>query len=675
MTAKGSEEDAGHTAAGPVDAPRFVIGAVTPTLDDGRYPVKRILGDACAVGADILRDGHDVLAARVAYRGPGDAGWQHVPLVHDFDRDRWTGTFVPDRIGRWRFTVEAWTDRFATWRHALAVRIEAGRDVALDLSEGAALVGEAVAQATGADRTTLARVAADLDSRDLPIAGRAALALHEDLVSLVPRHLSPRDRTRHDRVFTVIVDRAPARFAAWYEMFPRSLGAEPGRHGTLRDAAARLPAIAALGFDVVYLPPIHPIGTTHRKGRNGEPNAGPDDPGSPWAIGGAAGGHKAIEPALGTLADFDHFVTVAREHGLEVALDYAPHCSPDHPWVREHPDWFVHRPDGSIKCAENPPYTFDDIVPLDFWCADRAALWSACRDVFGFWITRGVRAFRVDNPHTKPFAFWEWVIAEITAAHPDVVFLAEAFTRPKAVRALAALGFTQSYTYFIWRTTPAELREYLTELTAGELPEILRPAFFPTTPDVLHAYLQTGGRAAFRVRLVLAATLSPLYGIYSGYELCEAAPLHAGSEEYRDSEKFQLRQRDWSAPGNLNADLAALNAIRRAHPALQRVETLAFHEAEHEHILWYSKRDADPGMTLLIAVNLDPHHAQETMVHVPLDLLGVDETTPFEVDDLLSGEHYAWQGRRNYVRLDPAVRVAQIFRLQATGGGGASSTP
>jgi starch synthase (maltosyl-transferring) len=447
-------------------------------------------------------------------------------------------------------------------------------------------------------------------------------------------------------------------------MFPRSLGPAPERHGTLRDAAGRLPAIAALGFDVVYLPPIHPIGTTHRKGRNGVATAGPDDPGSPWAIGGSAGGHTAVEPALGTLADFDHFVRVAREHGLEVALDFAPHCSPDHPWIREHPDWFAHRPDGSIKCAENPPYTFDDIVPLDFWCDDREALWAACRDVLAFWIARGVRAFRVDNPHTKPFAFWEWVIAEITAAHPDVLFLAEAFTRPKAVRALAGLGFTQSYTYFIWRTTAAELRTYLLELTETELAEILRPAFFPTTPDVLPQYLQTGGRAAFRVRLLLAATLSPLYGIYSGYELCEATPLHSNSEEYLDSEKFELKHRDWSAPGNLNADLTTLNGIRRAHPALQRSDNLAFHDAEHEHILWYAKRDAEPGKTLLIAVNLDPHHAQETMVHVPLELLGVDETTPFEVEDLLSGEHYIWHGRRNYVPLDPAERVGQIFRIR-----------
>jgi starch synthase (maltosyl-transferring) len=663
MRATGSEAEARIATTELARSPYFVIEHVAPTIDGGRYPIKRILGEACPVEVDILRDGHEVLAGRIAFRGPGDADWRHAPLTYDYGRDRWRGSFVPDRLGRWSYTVEAWTNRFATWRHALLTRLDAGRDVAADLVEGAALFREAATHAIGDTRATLARIGENLDCAELAAVERAALALHEDLVDLVPAHLPPRDRTRHTRELIVIVDRERARFAAWYEMFPRSLGAEPGRSGTFRDAAARLPAIAALGFDVVYLPPIHPIGYTHRKGANGAPAAGSDEPGSPWAIGSAAGGHTAVEPALGTLADFDHFVATAAEHGLEVALDYAPHCSPDHPWIRTHPDWFVHRPDGSIKCAENPPYTFDDIVPLDFWCADREALWIACRDVFLFWIEHGVRTFRVDNPHTKPFAFWEWVIADVTRAHPDVLLLAEAFTRPKTVRALAALGFSQSYTYFIWRTAAAELREYVTELTQTELAEVLRPAFFPTTPDVLHAYLQTGGRPAFRVRLLLAATLSPLYGIYSGYELCEATPLHPGSEEYLDSEKFQLRQRDWSAPGNLNDDLTRLNAIRRAHRALQVADNVEFPEAEHEHLLWYAKRGDTPGATLLIAVNLDPHHPQETMVHVPLELLGVDEGTGFEVEDLLSGERYTWRGRRNYVRLDPAIRVGQIFRL------------
>lgn len=668
MTATGSEEERqDRTELTVACPPRFVIEHVAPTIDHGRYPLKRVLGDACPVTVDILRDGHDVLAGRIAYRGPSDVAWRYAPLAYDYDADRWHGQFVPDRIGRWTYAIEAWTDRFATWRHGLAVRLEAGQDVTADLHEGAALLAEAAAHAPSDARTLLGDAARSLGRGDMTPAARAALALADDLRALAAVHVPATDRTHSRDAFTVIVDRERARFAAWYEMFPRSLGRAPGRHGTFRDAAERLPALAELGFDVVYLPPIHPIGHAHRKGPNAAPTAGPADPGSPWAIGSAAGGHTAIEPALGTLDDFDHFVTVASRLGLEVALDFAPHCSPDHPWIREHPNWFRHRPDGSIKCAENPPYTFDDIVPLDFWCTDRAALWAACRDVLRFWIARGVRTFRVDNPHTKPFAFWEWLIADVTREHPDVLFLAEAFTRPKAMRALAALGFSQCYTYFIWRTTAAELRDYLQELTQTELAEILRPAFFPTTPDVFHAYLQTGGRAAFRVRLVLAATLSPLYGIYSGYELCEGEPLGPDSEEYLDSEKFQLRQRDWTAPGNLNDDLASLNRLRRAHPALQVADNLAFHDAGHEHVLWYSKRGATPDATLLIAVNLDPRGAHETMVDVPLDLLGVDDGAPFEVEDLLSGEHYTWQGRRSYVRLDPASRVAQIFRLRTTG--------
>ena len=668
MRATGSEvERREPTDRTVLSLPRFVIAHVAPSIDDGRYPLKRILGEVCDVAVDVLRDGHDVLAGRIAYRGPDDAAWRHAPLAYDYDTDRWHGSFVPDRLGRWIYTVEAWTDRLATWRHGITARLEAGQDVTADLLEGAALLGEAAAHAPAEARDTLVRAADTLARADAPSAERTALALREDVSALAATHLPALDYARHATDFVVIVDRARARCAAWYELFPRSCAPEPGRHGTLRDAAARLPAIADLGFDVVYLPPIHPIGHTHRKGPNGAPVAGPNDPGSPWAIGSAAGGHTAIEPALGTLADFDHFVAVAERLGLEIALDFAPHCSPDHPWIGEHPEWFRHRPDGSIKCAENPPYTYDDIVPLDFWCADRTALWTACRDVLAFWIARGIRTFRVDNPHSKPFAFWEWLIADVTRAHPDVLFLAEAFTRPKAMRALAALGFNQCYTYFIWRTTAADLRTYLDELLRTELAEILRPAFFPTTPDVLHAYLQTGGRPAFRVRLLLAATLSPLYGIYSGYELCEGEPLHPGSEEYLDAEKFQLRHRVWDAPGNLNEDLRALNRLRRSHGALQIADNLAFHDAGNDALLWYSKRGAAPDETLLVVVNLDPHRAQETMAEVPLDLLGLDDGSSFEVEDLLSAERYTWSGRRTYLRLDPAERVGQIFRLRPTG--------
>jgi starch synthase (maltosyl-transferring) len=416
-----------------------------------------------------------------------------------------------------------------------------------------------------------------------------------------------------------------------------------------------------MGFDVIYLAPIHPIGVTNRKGRNNALVAAPGDPGSPWAIGGAAGGHTAVEPALGTLADFDHFQAAARGLGMELALDFAAQASPDHPWVREHPEWFRRRPDGTIKYAENPPKKYEDIYPLNFWCEDHEALWEACRDILEFWVARGVKTFRVDNPHTKPFAFWEWLIGVVKAAHPEVVFLAEAFTRPDRMRGLAKLGFTQSYTYFTWRNTAADLRAYFTELTRTDMVEYFRPNLFANTPDILHVYLQDGGRPAFRVRLVLAATLSPLYGIYSGFELCENTPLRPGSEEYLHSEKYEIRVRDWDAPGNLNADIVLLNRLRRENPALRRFANLTFHPTEDDAVLLYHKHA--PGNDLLIVVNVDPHRARETMVHVPADALGMPDGVPFAVEDLLTGARYTWRGGRNYVRLDPADQVAHLLRV------------
>ncbi|HXF96074.1 MAG TPA: alpha-amylase family glycosyl hydrolase, partial [Gemmatimonadales bacterium] len=508
----------------------------------------------------------------------------------------------------------------------------------------------------------LRAVAERLRDRAEPQAARAAAALDPALARRVTAALPPTDLTRHPVTFPITVDRERAAFAAWYEMFPRSQATESGRHGTFADAERRLPRLAELGFDVIYLPPIHPIGRTNRKGRNNALVAGPGDPGSPWAIGSAEGGHTAVEPQLGTLEDFERFVARARELGMEVALDYALQCSPDHPWVREHPGWFFTRPDGTIRYAENPPKKYEDIYPLNFWCDDYPRLWEACRDILLFWIARGVRTFRVDNPHTKPFAFWEWVIGEVKAVHPDVVFLSEAFTRPARMKGLAKLGFTQSYTYFTWRNTAWELREYLTELTRTEMAEYFRPNLFPNTPDILHEYLQTGGRPAFRIRLVLAATLSPLYGIYSGFELCENTPLRPGSEEYLNSEKYEIRVRDWEAPGNLNDDIALLNRIRRENPALQRLSNLTFHHSENDRTLFYHKHA--PGNDLLIVVTLDPHEPQETAVHLPLGALGVAEDAPFEVEDLLTGARYTWRGARNYVRLDPATAVAHVLRLR-----------
>jgi starch synthase (maltosyl-transferring) len=472
-------------------------------------------------------------------------------------------------------------------------------------------------------------------------------------------------------VLRVTVDPVRARFSAWYEMFPRSCTPDPARSGTFAEAEARLPDIAAMGFDVLYLPPIHPIGRTHRKGRNNALTAEPGDPGSPWAIGAAAGGHTAVEPGLGTIDDFDRFVSVANRLGLEVAIDIAFQASPDHPWVKEHPEWFKHRPDGSIKYAENPPKKYQDIYPLDFDSADWQGLWHALRDVFLFWIAHGVTIFRVDNPHTKSFRFWEWCIAGIKRDHPEAIFLAEAFTRPKVMRYLAKAGFTQSYTYYTWRNSARELREYLTELTTSELQEYMRPNFFANTPDILHEYLQTGGRPAFEVRLILAATLAASYGIYSGYELCEHVPVRHGSEEYLDSEKYQIKPRDWNRPDSLRELIARVNAIRRAHPALQQNATLAFHAVDTEALLWFSKTAASADGSagggvdrVFVAANTDPHHLQHGHVQVPIWELGIPPGRPYVVEDLLDGARYTWRGDWNYIRLEPGERMAHVFVIR-----------
>ncbi len=642
--------------------PRLVIEYVKPTLDVGRYPVKRTVGDLVEVEATVYREGHDLVAARIRYRGPGDRVPRIASMTYEKDLDRCRGSFRVDRMGRWTFTVEAWTDRFGSWCRDLEKKAEAGQDTHPDLLEGARMIDEAHRRATGQAQANLARIARELRDETRPSLARAKLAISGELSRLMQRFLQPSDVTRVAREFPVEVDRSLASCAAWYELFPRSQTPDPTRHGTFADAEKRLPALAELGFDVVYLPPIHPIGRTNRKGRNNALVAAPGDPGSPWAIGSEDGGHTAVEPKLGTVADFERFVERAEQLGMEVALDYALQCSPDHPWVEEHPEWFYVRPDGSIKYAENPPKKYEDIFPLNFWCDDYMGLWRACRDIFLFWIDRGVKIFRVDNPHTKPFAFWEWVLGEVKSRCPEAIFLSEAFTRPARMRGLAKLGFTESYTYFTWRNTPSELREYVTELTQTEMAEYFRPHFFVNTPDILHEYLQRGGRPAFRVRLVLAATLSPLYGIYSGFELCENTPVRAGSEEYLNSEKYEIRVRDWDAPGNLNSEIRRINEIRREHPALQRLANLRFCPTENEQILWYHKAAGDDH--ILVAVNLDPQHPQQTHVHVPLADIGIGEDELFDVDDLMTGTRYTWRGTRNYVRLDPAEQVAHILHVK-----------
>jgi starch synthase (maltosyl-transferring) len=653
----------------PKDPPRLVIEHVTPMLEGGRHPVKRIVGNMVEVGANIFKDGHDLIGARILYRHAPRASaenqrereWRSAPLHYEFNPDRWHGSFRADKLGRFQYTIEAWPDRYGSWRSDLGKRLQAGQDVRSELLEGAELLERLSRHLPAESARRIREASTRIADTKLSLEERLKVALADDVMDAVRLPLLPGDATRFSPVLELVVDRAEAGFAAWYELFPRSQGTTPGTHGTFADAARRLPELAALGFDVIYLPPIHPIGRTHRKGRNNSPLAEPGDVGSPWAIGAPEGGHDAIHPALGTLDDFKSFVQSAGDFGIEIALDYALQCSPDHPWVKEHPDWFFVRPDGTLRYAENPPKKYEDIYPLNFWCDDRENLWKACRDLILFWIEQGVRTFRVDNPHTKPFAFWEWLIADVQRAHPEVIFLSESFTRPNRMRALAKLGFSQSYTYFTWKNTRAELEEYLNELCHGEMAEYFRPNFFANTPDILHEYLQIGGRPAFRIRLVLAATLSPIYGIYSGFELCENVPVRHGSEEYLHSEKYEIRVRDWNAPGNIKQDISKINRIRRENPALQQLSKLEFLRSDFEGILAYRKWA--PGNEIIAVVNLDPFAMHESMIEVPLAALGIAPDEPFEVADLLTGARYVWRGARNYVRLDPNERVAHLFRV------------
>jgi starch synthase (maltosyl-transferring) len=637
-----------------------VIENVVPAVDGGRYPIKREVGGTVDVSADIFKEGHEVLVAFVKYRRADEPTWREAPMQL-VDNDRWAGVFTVEDNARYHYTVEALADPFRSWRIDLGKRVEAGQDVASELREGAALVRAAAGRATGRDATALQRWARRIEQAP-DQAGAVTAAGDETLAALMDHHLDRTDATRAEREYEVIVDRERARFASWYEFFPRSGVA--GRHATFRDAEAQLERAAAMGFDVVYLPPIHPIGRAHRKGANNALTARPGEPGSPWAIGGVEGGHDAVHPDLGTLADFDRFVARAAALGLEVALDFAIQCSPDHPWVREHPEWFFHRPDGTIKYAENPPKKYQDVYPLNFYGDDPAPLWREMKRIVEFWIDHGVKTFRVDNPHTKPVRFWEWLIREVQAVHPDAVFLAEAFTRPKMMQVLAKSGFTQSYTYFTWRTAKAELEEYLTEITSPPVAEYFRGNLWPNTPDILHETLQQGGRPAFKLRLVMAATLSSLYGIYSGYELGENVPFAPGSEEYRYSEKYELKVRDWNAPGNLTGFITRLNRIRRQHRALQLYRNLRFHVADDPLVLWYGKMTPDRADVVFVAANLDPAATHATQVDVPIHELDIAPDQPYRMHELLSDITYEWRGPRGYIELDPSRDPAQIFVLR-----------
>ncbi len=655
------QEEAMSQAAKP-DPARVVIENVQPSVDAGRHPVKRTVGDRLEITADIYKDGHDLISARARFRAPGDRVWQEAPLRYEFDPDRWVGEVALDRTGRWCFTVDAWPDRFGTWQSELRKRVDAGQEVSSELLEGAVILARA-AERVRRGKARLEEAVATVGDTAREMQERIEAALADDLAELADVPLENAERTRFPTVFEVVVERERARFSSWYELFPRSQASEPGRHGTFADAARRIPELAELGFDVIYLPPIHPIGRSHRKGANNSPSAEPGEPGSPWAIGGPEGGHTEIHPELGTVDDFVSLVETAKHHDMEIAIDWALQCSPDHPWVKEHPEWFFRRPDGTIHYAENPPKKYQDIYPLNFWCKDREALWEACRDALLLWVERGVKIFRVDNPHTKPLSFWEWCIREVQDAHPDVIFLSEAFTRPKRMLGLAKLGFSQSYTYFTWKNRSWELAEFMHDLTQTGVHEFYRPNFFANTPDILHEYLQKGGRPAFRVRLLLAATLAPNYGIYSGFELCENVAVREGSEEYLDSEKYQIKQRDWNAPGHIKREISLVNRIRREEPALQHFENLEILGSENPEVFWFWKRAVAGGSDLLVAANLDPFGPQDAWVEVPIAELGIAPAEEYVVEDLLGGERYTWSGHRNYVRLDPSERPGHVFRI------------
>jgi starch synthase (maltosyl-transferring) len=641
---------------------RAVIESVRPQIDCGRFPAKRVAGEWVAVEADAFTDGHDRIVCVLRHREAAAAAWHEArmsPLVND----RWRGRFKAEALGRYEYTVAAWVDRFESFRHELARR-EDEADVAVALAAGAELVIAAARRAEGRDAAELEALAHRLRS-DEPLAERRTLALSGRLHELMSMYPDRSLETVYDKVLPVVVEREKARFSSWYEFFPRSITEGDARHGTFETTRARLPYVARLGFDVVYLPPIHPIGRKKRKGANNSLDAGTDDPGSPWAIGAEEGGHKAVHPALGTLDDFRELCSEARRQGLEIALDIAFQCSPDHPYVREHPDWFRRRPDGSIQYAENPPKKYEDIYPFDFECEDWRALWAELESVFEFWIAQGVTIFRVDNPHTKPFEFWRWVIARIKSRHPEALFLSEAFSRPRVMHRLAKAGFSQSYTYFTWRNTKHELTEYLTELATHESREYFRPNLWPNTPDILHEYLQYGGRPAFVLRLVLAATMAASYGIYGpAFELLEARARDPGSEEYLDSEKYQVRRWDLREPHSLADLITRVNRIRRENAALQADWSLRFHRVDNEQLICYSKQSSDLDNIVLVVANLDPHHAQSGHVELPLHDLGIDASRPYQLHDLLSGARYLWHGPRNYVAIDPQRSPAHVFRLR-----------
>ena len=651
-----------HTA--PDGRSRVIIENITPEIDGGTFAAKRVCGERVDVEADIFADGQEVISGRLLFRSEAEEEWHERPLRFVVN-DRWRATFPVEEIGRYQYTLVAWIDRFKSWRRDLQKKAEVNEHSELDFLTGALLIEETAERSSARDKNELTKVVELLRDKDSNLSSKLAAAMSDDLLQLVERYPDRSAETRYDKELAVVVDREKARFSAWYEMFPRSSAAKPGAHGTFKDCEGLLPYVASMGFDTLYLPPIHPIGYTHRKGKNNSIIAAADDPGSPWAIGSLEGGHKSIHPQLGTLKDFRSFIVKAESLGLEVALDLAYQCSPDHPYVREHPKWFRWRPDGTVQFAENPPKKYQDIYPLDFTTEQWRELWEELRSIIEFWYQQGVRIFRVDNPHTKPLPFWEWLIQTVKQDHPEVIFLAEAFTRPKVMYRLGKLGFTQSYTYFTWRNTKAEITEYFQELTQTEVREYFRPNLWSNTPDILPEYLQFGGRAAFMIRVILAATLGANYGIYgAAFELLENRPREPGSEEYLDSEKYEIKHWNRESADSLKDFITRINRIRKDNPALQCDWSLRFHEIDNEQMICYTKQTADLDNIIVVVVNLDPHHVQSGWVKIPLEPLNLGAADSYQAHDLLIGARFLWHGARNYVQLDPKTGPAHVLRLR-----------
>jgi starch synthase (maltosyl-transferring) len=643
------------------ESKRAVVDFVGPQVDCGRFPIKRAVGETVEVVAHAFADGHDHIRVETIYRKLDQNEWSVEEMDYQVN-DEWSSTFRVTELGPYVYTVRAWVDHFGTWRSDLRKKFEANESIAVELKMGAEMVLGVAERAEPADARRLRDWARLLQSADA-LTQAVDIALGEPLTQTMHKYPDRSVASTYDKMLMVTVDRPKAVFSTWYELFPRSFGHD-GHHGTFRDCERLLPEIARMGFDVLYLAPIHPIGQKYRKGENNSIDAAPGDPGSPWAIGSSQGGHKAIHPELGSFDDFQRLLRKAAEHGLEIAMDLAFQCSPDHPYVTEHPEWFRWRPDGTIQYAENPPKKYQDILPLNFETRKTRELWEELRDVVLFWIDQGVRIFRVDNPHTKPFDFWQWLIGEIRRDYPEVIFLSEAFTRPKVMQRLARIGFNQSYTYFTWRNTKWELEQYIRELTQTEVGEYMRPNFWPNTPDILPQYLQYGGRAAFIIRLILAATLSASYGIYGpAYELCVDRAIE-GREEYLDSEKYEIKQWDWDAKGNIRPVIERVNRIRRENPAMQSTRNIELYAIDNEAMLCYGKTLPDKSDIIVTVVNLDPHHKQAGRVTLPLGRLDIDPHRPYLAHDLMTDDKYIWQGESNYIELDPRVMPGHILRIR-----------